>query len=76
MLIIVDVQCSKSNEVFERLVDSQTRVVRCNCGAEAKRIITPINFKLDGSDPSFPGAYSKWVKTHEKKSAKNGEGEW
>jgi hypothetical protein len=38
----------------------------CECGKEAKFIISAPAVQLDGSDPSFPGAHEKWVKQHEK----------
>jgi len=34
------------------------------CGGEAHFIVSTPTISLDGKDPGFPGAYSKWAKTH------------
>lgn len=76
MKMLLDFRCGNSNEVFERLEDSSTRTVRCACGGEAKRIITPIRCSLDGASGDFPGAHYRWIREHEQKKGKCGEGEW
>lgn len=53
---------------FEKYTDSKDRTARCECGAEAKRIISAPPFHLDGTDPGFPGAYSRWAKMHTKEA--------
>ena len=67
MLMLYDFECSKCGHIQEALVRSYEREGRClECGARTDRIITPINFKLDGTDPAYPTAYDKWAKSHEK----------
>lgn len=69
MLKLWDFKCSEGH-VSEHLVSNEESQVRCTCGAEAHRIISPIKFTLDGSDPSFPGAHSKWIREHERAGGK------
>ena len=64
-----DFRCSEGH-VSEHFVDDEVTHTRCECGANAHRIISPTKFILDGSDPSFPGAHAKWVKEHESAGGK------
>jgi hypothetical protein len=64
-----DFQCPKGH-VSEHLVENGVQQVWCTCGDTSKRIISPININLDGSDPGFPGAHAKWVKEHERAGGK------
>lgn len=60
---IFDVKCPQGHrtEVFGNLEDT----FRCGeCGEDAKRVITPIRFKLDGTSGHFPTAADKWAKRH------------
>lgn len=61
-----DFRCSKGH-VTELLVDDETKQVRCDCGEESKRIITPITFTLEGYSGHFPTAADKWTREHEKR---------
>ena len=66
-LRMYDFTCDECGHTHERLVSSDTYTDRCpQCGYDAKRIISPVRCKLDGTDPSFPGAYDKWARDHEK----------
>lgn len=64
-----DFACPEGH-VTEHFVDNEVKQARCACGAESQRIISPIKFNLDGSDPSFPGAHAKWIKEHERAGGK------
>lgn len=74
MLRFYDFRCT-NNHVFEDFVDETVRTSRCKCGADAKRIITPVHFHLDGSDPSWPTAASKWEREHEAAGRKSKSGD-
>ena len=76
MKILVDFRCENTKEVYEKLVDSKIRTIRCACGGEAKRLISPVKCQLDGTSDGFPGAHYKWTREHEAKRGKCGEGEW
>lgn len=62
---LYDFRCPDGH-VFEELVKSDVHEVRCKCGQDAVRIISPINFHLDGSDTAWPTAHDRWVKEHER----------
>lgn len=71
MLRVHDYQCS-CGLVTEHLVKAGTDTVRCKCGAEAKRIISPVRCSLDPT-AGFPGAADKWIRHHEKAGFPNSE---
>ena len=63
---LYDYKCSDGH-VSEHYVYDDVREVDCPvCGAAAKRIITPINFHLDGTSGHFPTATDKWIRDHER----------
>ena len=51
--------------VFDRYIDSALHTAECDCGSTGKRIISAPAVRLDGTDPSFPGAYERWAKIRE-----------
>jgi hypothetical protein len=65
MLMLRDFRCEGTQEIFERMVDSKADHVRCNCGSNARRIISPIRCQLEGASGDFPGAHMKWIREHE-----------
>jgi len=67
MLRLYDFRCTESNRVYERMVQHEVRMVECECGAPAKRMISPIRCKLDHT---FPGEGMKWEKMHEREAKK------
>lgn len=71
MLILFDFRCEGSGETFERLADRGVSHVRCKCGHEAKRLISPVKCQLEGASGDFPGAHMKWVREHESRGANN-----
>jgi len=68
---IFDISCTVCNterEEFGYLDDA----FRCGeCGAEAKRIISPVRCQLDGASGDFPGAAMKWEKRHNSPKGRN-----
>lgn len=76
-----DFTCDSCGHTHERYVDVNCRTDTCpKCGSTAKRIISPVRSKLDGTDPGFPDAYDKWARVHEqqarierKRNAEQGE---
>jgi hypothetical protein len=65
-----DFKCPEGH-ITEELVQPDTASIKCTCGEQAIRIITPINFHLNGSDQSWPSAHSKWVREHERAGNKH-----
>ena len=64
---IYDFKCNSCNEVFEKYADTSVALSRCECGGEAKRLISTSMIKLDGTTGDFPGAALKWDKKREEK---------
>lgn len=60
-----DFCCGSCGKVFERLVDSEYRTVECECSGTATRLVGMPTVRLDGTDPSFPGAYDRWARIRE-----------
>ena len=59
--------CGFSDDRFVGIDD----IVHCQiCGEVMERMLTAPTIKLDGTDPGFPGAYSKWATTREKNAAR------
>ena len=73
--MIFDYRCNSCAKTFERFVSSlhKDNVVCPDCGVKATRLISPPNFKLDGCDPSFPTAWDRWAKIHEKEGRRGRE---
>jgi len=69
---LFDARCSSCDKVFEAF-DRLDAVVGCDCGGEAKRIISPVRCRLDGASGDFPGAAIKWTRDHER-AARKGNG--
>lgn len=59
-----DFKCSEGH-LTEGFVDYETTQIHCECGNVADRIISPVRISLDGTDPTFVGAYDKWARTRE-----------
>ena len=69
MKVLSDYRCSVCDNLFEayaRISDE----VRCDCGAHAKRLISPVKCKLEGYSGDFPGAAYRWQREHEKAGRK------
>ena len=59
---IYDFRC-ENRHITEAYVEVSTTTVRCDCGKDSTRIISPVPCILDSS---FPGKAIKWEKEHEK----------
>lgn len=69
---IYDVRCTACSEVTEAFGYADD-TFRCGtCGSEAKRIISPVRSKLDGTSGDFPTASQKWADMH-RREAKRGD---
>jgi hypothetical protein len=68
MKLLRDFECKYCGREYERYVDSTVKQVECECGKSADRIIGMPRVALDGTDPSFPGAYDKWARVREDKA--------
>jgi hypothetical protein len=64
---LYDFKCS-AGHITENFVDYETTVINCECGEVANRIISPVRISLDGTDPTFVGAYDKWARIREEKT--------
>jgi hypothetical protein len=65
MRTLRDFYCEHCGIEQERYVDGDTKVVPCQCGHDAIRLIGMPRVALDGTDAGFPGAYSKWADLRE-----------
>ena len=65
MIRLFDFRCESTGKVFERMARGLPDGVQCNCGANAKRLISPVKCQLDPFSGHFPGATDKWAKAHE-----------
>lgn len=64
---IYEFRCESTQQVFERYIDEAETVIRCNCGANANRIVSAVRSSLDVVSGHFPGATMKWAKAREQK---------
>lgn len=69
MIKVYDFRCVNGH-VFEKFVKSGSQECRCDCGAEATKLVSAPSFALDGASGHFPGAHMKWVREHEKAGRK------
>lgn len=60
---LLDYRCTKTNQVFERFTED-TPTLRCGCGSEAKRLISPVTCQFKGR--GFPGNEMRFEKIHER----------
>lgn len=62
-----DFLCEVCGLEEERYIDTNiTQTVCPECGHTMVRLIGMPRIDLDGTDPDFPGAYSKWADIREK----------
>lgn len=68
---IYDVRCTSCNEITEAF-GRESDDFRCGaCDSPAKRIVSPVRCKLEGTSGDFPGAAMKWAKQHERAARKD-----
>ncbi len=66
MRTIRDFVCSDCGQRVEKLVDVEYRTIECpECQGNAVQQMGMPTVRLDGTDPSFPGAYEKWARIRE-----------
>jgi len=61
---LFDFKCPDGH-ITEELVELEA-TVRCDCGLDAQRILSPIRCQLEGHSGDFPGAAMKWIREHER----------
>jgi len=65
MIKVYDYRCSNQH-VFEVFTDNSEKVFKCGCGADARRILSPVRSQLEGFSGDFPGAAMRWEREHER----------
>jgi len=68
MLRMFDFVCENGHKT-ERLTDYEAVSFRCECGAQATRILSAPAVKLEGWSGRFPGAANKFDRIHREKLA-------
>ena len=63
---LFDFKCSEGH-YKEHLVDDSVTSIRCDCGAESTKVISPVKSVLDHISGDFPGATMKWARDREQK---------
>ena len=66
MLKIRDFKCPNGH-VKEYFVSDDIELIRCECGEDAKKVISPIRSVLDPISGDFAGATMKWARDRERK---------
>lgn len=69
---LYDYRCLNCNVQFEAMNSIEDRLEQAcpSCGSLAKFQVSAPMVSLDGTDPSFPGAYSQWEKRRDKQIRK------
>ena len=65
MIKVIEFRCDQGH-IFEEFVTEDITVSRCDCGANATKIVSATNHVLEGASGDFPGRHSKWVREHQK----------
>jgi hypothetical protein len=63
---LFDFKCSNGH-CTEHLVEDSVTSIRCACGVESTRMISPVKTVLDHISGDFPGATMKWARHREQK---------
>lgn len=72
MLILYDFKCDSCGRIAESLVSRDVDEIDCwHCKGTAHRIISPIQFNLEGVSGDFPTAADKWARQHEQAGKAN-----
>lgn len=69
---IYDVKCEDCSKVTEAFGHADDVFSCGECGGSAKRIISPVQCKLNGSSGDFPRAARRWAREHTKAGQNNG----
>jgi hypothetical protein len=70
MIKVFDFRCTNGH-LFEKFVASNVTVSRCDCGANATRVVSATKCVLEGASGDFPGRHMKWVREHENAGRKS-----
>jgi len=70
MIKVFDFRCTNGH-LFEEFVASNVTVSRCDCGANATRVVSATQCVLEGASGDFPGRHMKWVREHENAGRKS-----
>lgn len=66
MRVLNDFCCGNCGTITEKLVDTEFHTIECpECGGNATMLQGMPTVRLDGTNPSFPGAYEKWARVRE-----------
>lgn len=66
---IFEYWCHNCEQIFEAMAHNNLETKYCDfCGMPGKVTISPVRFRLDGTDPSFPTEWDRWAKRHEEKA--------
>jgi hypothetical protein len=65
MKLLFDFSCPECSYITEKLVDTNIRSIKCECGNNATRIMSTPTVKLEGITGSFPDAHDKWARIRE-----------
>jgi putative FmdB family regulatory protein len=66
-----DFRCTECKHTFEDFVKPDAKPPCPECSSTTKRLISAPTIALPGTDPDFPGEYSKWEKKRRAKSAED-----
>jgi hypothetical protein len=66
MLKIRDFKCPDGH-IKEYFVSDDIELTRCECGKDAKKVISPIRSVLEPHSGDFAGATMKWARDRERK---------
>ena len=78
-MILYQCECSRCKKQFEELIayKDRNKHIPCHfCEGYAKRVVTPVRFKLDGTDPAYTTAWDKWERIHRKEHARDPSGDY
>jgi len=68
MYKLYDFTCLDCGHTEEVLTQDPRELLPCpECSGSMQRIISGMHFKLDGTDPGFPGAYAAWERKRAQK---------
>lgn len=65
MRLLRDFRCESCDTVVEKYIDSEAKVVQCECGKDAHRMVSAPRSALEGISGDFPGAHMRWATIRE-----------
>lgn len=68
MKVLNDFYCPECGRTRELLVENTTKAVDCqDCPGRATRVLTAMNFQLEGTSGDYPTAHANWAKRRQQK---------